>query len=87
MGILSQDLDKTVKRFVSDAIYVITASQLIMLIDIGYYVSIDRLADLFSIWRYLYIRNTNYKKYVYNQAVIEFPLAEDYWGNSDLYYL
>ena len=35
MGILSQDLDKTARRFVGEAVYGIMASQSVMLIDIG----------------------------------------------------
>ena len=34
-GILSQDLDKTSRRFVGEAIYGIMASQSVMLTDIG----------------------------------------------------
>lgn len=51
-GILSQDLDKTARRFVSEAIYGIMASQSVMLTDIGRQqeskISLKKIEERFS---------------------------------------
>ena len=66
-GILSQDLDKTARRFVGEAIYGIIASQSVMLTDIGRHqesrVSLKKIEERYSrqlikpgIWDYLHRR-------------------------------
>jgi len=52
MGILSQDLDKTARRFVGEAVYGIMASQSVMLTDIGRQqessISLKKIEERFS---------------------------------------
>ena len=52
MGILSQDLDKTARRFIGEAVYGIMASQSVILTDIGRQqessISLKKIEERFS---------------------------------------